>query len=121
MAPCTGKTALVTGASRGIGRAAALALAEAGATAEQDQPAHAIAAVNRRPQAVHLAILVTSRPDGREGGIFVISTAATSGENASLGPQEANRCQSGPQRVLPGLGAAPRERIRAMAPDVPPR
>ena len=31
MSPCNGKTALVTGASRGIGRAAALALAEAGA------------------------------------------------------------------------------------------
>jgi 3-oxoacyl-[acyl-carrier protein] reductase len=31
MAPCSGKTALVTGASRGIGRGAALALAEAGA------------------------------------------------------------------------------------------
>ncbi|WP_284947753.1 SDR family NAD(P)-dependent oxidoreductase [Acidisoma cladoniae] len=31
MTPCTGKTALVTGASRGIGRAAALALAKAGA------------------------------------------------------------------------------------------
>jgi NAD(P)-dependent dehydrogenase (short-subunit alcohol dehydrogenase family) len=31
MTPCNGKTALVTGASRGIGRAAALALAEAGA------------------------------------------------------------------------------------------
>lgn len=31
MSPCTGKTALVTGASRGIGRAAALALARANA------------------------------------------------------------------------------------------
>jgi 3-oxoacyl-[acyl-carrier protein] reductase len=31
MSPCNGKTALVTGASRGIGRAAALALAGAGA------------------------------------------------------------------------------------------
>jgi 3-oxoacyl-[acyl-carrier protein] reductase len=31
MTPCNGKTALVTGASRGIGRAAALALARAGA------------------------------------------------------------------------------------------
>ena len=31
MSPCNGKTALVTGASRGIGRAAALALAKSGA------------------------------------------------------------------------------------------
>ncbi len=31
MTPCSGKTALVTGASRGIGRAAAIALAKAGA------------------------------------------------------------------------------------------
>ena len=31
MTPCNGKTALVTGASRGIGRAAAIALARAGA------------------------------------------------------------------------------------------
>jgi 3-oxoacyl-[acyl-carrier protein] reductase len=31
MTPCSGKTALVTGASRGIGRSAALALAKAGA------------------------------------------------------------------------------------------
>ncbi len=31
MKSCCGKTALVTGASRGIGRAAALALSEAGA------------------------------------------------------------------------------------------
>jgi 3-oxoacyl-[acyl-carrier protein] reductase len=31
MTPCNGKTALVTGASRGIGRAAAVALAQAGA------------------------------------------------------------------------------------------
>ena len=31
MAPCSGKTALVTGASRGIGRAAAIALAKVGA------------------------------------------------------------------------------------------
>ncbi len=31
MTPCNGKTALVTGASRGIGRAALLALAEVGA------------------------------------------------------------------------------------------
>ena len=31
MMPCNGKTALVTGASRGIGRGAALALAKVGA------------------------------------------------------------------------------------------
>jgi NAD(P)-dependent dehydrogenase (short-subunit alcohol dehydrogenase family) len=61
MTNCTGKTALVTGASRGIGRAAALALAEAGAqvlvhygrnAAEADAVVEQIRAAGGRAQAI---------------------------------------------------------------------
>lgn len=61
MTNCNGKTALVTGASRGIGRAAALALAEAGAqilvhygknAAEADAVVEQIRASGGRAQAI---------------------------------------------------------------------
>ncbi len=70
MTPCNGKTALVTGASRGIGRAAALALAKAGAqvivhygrnAAEARSVVNQIKAAGGRAEAVGADL---SAPDG---------------------------------------------------------
>ncbi len=70
MTPCNGKTALVTGASRGIGRATALALAAAGAqvlvhygknAAEAEAVVEQIRAAGGRAQAVGADL---AAPDG---------------------------------------------------------
>ena len=70
MSPCKGKTALVTGASRGIGRAAAIALGAAGAqiivhygrgAVEADAVVKEIRAAGGKAQAVGADL---SRPDG---------------------------------------------------------
>jgi 3-oxoacyl-[acyl-carrier protein] reductase len=73
MSNCNGKTALVTGASRGIGRAAALALAKAGAevlvhygknAAEAEAVATQIRAAGGRAQTVGADL---ASPDGPVG------------------------------------------------------
>ena len=88
MKPLTGRTALVTGASRGIGRAVALSLAEAGAAV----------AVNYRERAADARDVVAAIR--REGGKAIDVAADVSDARAVAGMVAAVERELGPVDVL---------------------